>query len=85
MAKRHILVRLPEDILADMDRALAELPRWSRDDIVKAAVELWLYAPEDLVIDASIIASYTRTPADRDDDEPLFAASYEALEHTDEW
>ena len=85
MAKRYILVRLPEDILAGMDRALAELPRWSRDDIVKAAVELWLYAPEDLVIDASIIASYTRTPADRDDDEPLFAASYEALEHTDEW
>ena len=85
MAKRHIRVRLPEDILAGMDRALAKRPNWSRDDIVEAAVELWLFAPEDRVIDASIIASYTRTPADRDEDEPLLAASYEALEHTDEW
>ena len=28
MAKRHIRVRLPEDILAGMDRALAERPIW---------------------------------------------------------
>ena len=84
MAKRYILVRLPEDILAGMDRALAERPRWSRDDVVADAVALWLRAIEDGAIDASIIAGYTRLPPDEDEAE-FGRISDRAQGFLDEW
>lgn len=84
MAKRHIRVRLPEDILAGMDRALAKRPNWSRDDIVTDAVALWLRAQEDGAIDASIIAGYTRLPPDEDEAE-FGRISDRAQGFLDEW
>ena len=72
MAKRHIRVRLPEDILAGMDRALAERPNWS------------LRAQEDGAIDASIIAGYTRLPPDEDEAE-FGRISDRAQGFLDEW
>ena len=85
MADRYIRVRLPEDMLRAMERVLSDRPNWTPNDIVEAALEMWLRAPVDRAVDAAIIAGYTRHPADPEADGPLFRLSYEALGHGDEW
>ena len=69
MADRHIRVRLPEDMLRAMERILADRPNVTLDDIVEAAIAMWLAADEATRIDASIVAGYTRFPVGPDEEE----------------
>jgi Arc/MetJ-type ribon-helix-helix transcriptional regulator len=73
MASRPISVRLPEAMLAAMDRHLerpdpADGVR-TRTDLIQAAVGLWLRSDEAARIDAAIAAGYTRVPVDAADEE----------------
>lgn len=88
MPARPISVRLPEAMLAAMDRRL-EQPEptdavRTRSDLIQAAIDLWLRTDEAARIDAAIAAGYARTPVD-DDEEEFGRISDRAQGELDAW
>jgi len=57
----RITVYLSDELLALLDERAARKGR-SRSDLIRAAVERELAADRDALIDAAIVAGYTRIP-----------------------
>lgn len=65
MTRTPTLVQLDDDLIARLDsRAVAA--RRSRSDLVRETIERYLTDDPATTIDAAIVKSYTRLPADED-------------------
>lgn len=58
----QVAVRLPDDVVEDLDRAIAQLGFESRADVVREAIAQLLQAIAKDAVDAELIDAYTRQP-----------------------
>lgn len=69
MASRPICVRLPDAMIAAMDRWVAESDIGSRTELVETALAAWLHDARRRRIDEQIADGYRRHPVDAEAEE----------------
>ena len=68
MKTTQIAVRLPTDLLAEVDRIVEADEAASRADAVRRALDLWVRATKRRRMGEEIVAGYDRIPSGRPDD-----------------
>jgi len=66
VARQQTLVQLTDELVAQLDERAAKEGR-SRSELIREAIEEFLYDERKAAIDAAIIEGYTRIP---DEDDP---------------
>lgn len=79
MQTQQVAVRLPLELLATVDRLVADGIYPSRAAAVRAGLETVADAQRRRVIDAAVVAGYTRLPPTPDDDAAALVSLREAI------
>jgi Arc/MetJ-type ribon-helix-helix transcriptional regulator len=79
MATEQIAVRIPEDLLADLDELVSRGVYESRAAAVRAGIEAVLELDRRHLIDVAIIEGYRRTPPTEADREAALASLRDAI------
>jgi len=80
MTTRQIAVRIPEDLLAQVDELVRSGAYESRADAVRTALELIALTQERRSIDHSILEGYRHHPPTSSEDAAALASLREAVE-----
>jgi Arc/MetJ-type ribon-helix-helix transcriptional regulator len=79
VATEQIAVRLPEELLAEVDKLVAQGAYKSRAAAVRAGLEAVTESQRRRQIDRAVITGYQRTPAGDADHESAVASLREAI------
>jgi Arc/MetJ-type ribon-helix-helix transcriptional regulator len=79
MSTEQIAVRLPEELLAELDELVARGVFESRAAAVRAGIELITAAARRRAIDRAVVEGYRRTPPTRAEELAAMASLREAI------
>lgn len=82
MARKQVLVQLNDDLLSQLDRAMAASGQ-SRSQLVRAAISDYLERVLEDDIDRQYVAAYTRHPPDDEFDDGIAELGMAALDAED--